>query len=45
MHFDLYVGIDYSGAKIAESHLPGLQVFAAQDQKQATSLPPLQGSR
>ncbi|BAU48365.1 hypothetical protein SVA_1811 [Sulfurifustis variabilis] len=28
-HFDLYVGIDYSGAETPESRLGGLQVYAA----------------
>lgn len=27
--FDLVVGVDYSGAKTADTHLPGLQVFKA----------------
>ncbi len=31
MIFDLYIGIDYSGAKTAESRLKGLQVYAASD--------------
>jgi len=29
MTFDLYIGIDYSGAETAESRLKGLQVYAA----------------
>ena len=29
MHYDLYVGIDYSGARYPESPLSSLQVFAA----------------
>lgn len=31
MTFDLYIGIDYSGAKTPQSRLPGLQLFLAKD--------------
>jgi len=31
MEFDLYIGIDYSGAETAESRLKGLQVYVASD--------------
>ena len=38
--FDLYVGIDYSGAKAPVSRLPGLQVYQATPAGDAERVPP-----
>jgi hypothetical protein len=40
MRFDLYVGIDYSGAQTPESRLKALQVYAAGPGKAPEKIPP-----
>lgn len=40
MTFDLYVGIDYSGAETPESRLKGLQMYAAKPGAEPTAVRP-----
>ena len=39
-HFDLYVGIDYSGAQTPTSSIPGLRVYEADRNSPAFEVPP-----
>lgn len=41
--FDRFVGVDYSGARTAESGLPGIRVFVAEGERALIEVLPVGG--